>query len=132
MNLFLFLFFVKVDRLTNEWFLRAHSLSFKMKSELTFCQELTLEHWRKSAKIPRKFLKYSKVDKINKNLLLFIFTFLLIFILFYIYYFQNDHPYLINTFIIIIYLFIITIFTKTTKTNKEHKTIILPRLNFNH
>lgn len=46
--------------MTEQWFWRAFHLSSKIQSELSVFEELTLEKWRKSSRIPVQLLNYSK------------------------------------------------------------------------
>ncbi len=116
---------IKVDQLIDKWFSRAFSLSCETESELSLCQELTWERWRKAAKIPIEFLTYSKVEN-SKKLFLSI-SLLIILIVFWAFVFKNaDLQYTVICLSLIIGLLIIRIFTNKTKTK-----IRLPTSNFN-
>ncbi|CAF2067046.1 unnamed protein product, partial [Rotaria magnacalcarata] len=115
------------DILTNEWFSRAHSLSFEVESELSFWQELTWNQWRKSAEIPENIVTYSKIQ--IRREILFVMCLLII-----LYYFKNDsQQFLILLFIFSkIYLFIRRVFFYKTNPNLEQRHLTLPRLDFYH
>ncbi|CAF1268035.1 unnamed protein product [Rotaria sp. Silwood1] len=118
------LYFHKADQLTNEWFRRAYKLSFEIESELSLCQELTWKQWRISANIPYYLIKYSKVEFDIKNYIALYFLLLILFLF-------NQFYFIIIFSLFIIYLLLIKIIPKKTKTKEKDQHIKLERLNFN-
>ncbi|CAF4102463.1 unnamed protein product [Rotaria sordida] len=138
-NHFTIFAFDQVDQLINKWFSRAYSLSFEMKSELSFFQELTWEGWRKSAKIPKQLLNYAKVE-IYQKMMKFICLFSILIIIHRVYFINHHQLNIFNTFTyylvlfisLIIYLLLTKIFPKQRKTKEEEQIeILLSRLDFN-